>query len=747
MQAGLRRALTVVSCAVTASGVIAATDDASLEEIVVTAQKRSERLLDVPASVSAVTGDRLQSLQVNSLSDLANYVPGLSVAAGGAPGFRTIVLRGLSTSYSNATTGPLVGTYVDDLSVGNSTAGARGAMYGLDLNPYDVDHVEVIKGPQGTLYGANTMGGLVKYVLRKPELANFGAQMGVDSEDTDGSGKPSWGTHGAVNLPILTDTLAVLISGFFKNDAGYVDNAALGTQDVNHSTESGGLATLLWQATDRLAVRAAILTQDIDAANMTEVTLNGATLQPLHGRFTTNSLFPQPYEQSSRIYSVSVDGDLDFATLTNSTGWSRLNSADSEDYTVPFGAYCAPGSLFPGWAGCPTYPHANALAPFFLSLRVSRFVEEFRLASPADQRVQWMLGGYYSKEDSSSSQYIPTFTPSYVPLPAADLLALDVSNSTYKESAGFANITYEFNERFDISGGERYSAYSQGGCTPTSEGLLGSGPSPCTTLPSTGVSVWMASARFHLNQQAMLYARVATGYRPGGGCPTCGDPKLGIPGVVNPDNTTNYEAGFKGSFFDQRLQMDMAAFHIDWNHIQLNQLTPQGIVYAGNGGTAVSNGFELSAAYQFTEALRLNATIGYTNAHLTQDAPGADGKSGDQLPESPRLTGSATTDYGLPLDGRETILFGAGYRYRDAIVNQFAHTPFASMGGSAPIGPQNIVDLYTGMAMQTLKLRLYARNVFNNQSYTGLLFINNPQEPRFVPVQPRTIGLSADYQF
>jgi iron complex outermembrane receptor protein len=259
--------------------------------------------------------------------------------------------------------------------------------------------------------------------------------------------------------------------------------------------------------------------------------------------------------------------------------------------------------------------------------------------------------------------------------------------------------------------------------------------------------VWMASARFHLNQQAMLYARVATGYRPGGGCPTCGDPKLGIPGVVNPDNTTNYEAGFKGSFFDQRLQMDMAAFHIDWNHIQLNQLTPQGIVYAGNGGTAVSNGFELSAAYQFTEALRLNATIGYTNAHLTQDAPGADGKSGDQLPESPRLTGSVTTDYGLPLDGRETILFGAGYRYRDAIVNQFAHTPFASMGGSAPIGPQNIVDLYTGMAMQTLKLRLYARNVFNNQSYTGLLFINNPQEPRFVPVQPRTIGLSADYQF
>jgi iron complex outermembrane receptor protein len=263
MRVGLRQALVVLSCAMTASGVIAATDDASLEEIVVTAQKRAEKLLDVPASVSAISGDRLQSLQVNSLSDLANYVSGLSVSAGGAPGFRTIVLRGLSTSYSNATTGPLVGTYVDDLPVGNSTAGARGAMYGLDLNPYDVDRVEVIKGPQGTLYGANTMGGLVKYVLRKPDLANVGVQMGIDSEDTDGSGKPSWGTHGAVNLPILTDTLAVRISGFFKNDAGYVDNAALGTQDVNHSTESGGLATLLWQATDRLAVRAAILTQDI----------------------------------------------------------------------------------------------------------------------------------------------------------------------------------------------------------------------------------------------------------------------------------------------------------------------------------------------------------------------------------------------------------------------------------------------------------------------------------------------------
>ena len=180
-------------------------ESGQLEEVVVTAQKRAEKLMDVPSAITAVSGDRLEALQVSSLADLANYVPGLSVVAGGAPGYRQIVIRGLNTNYNNDTTGPMVGTYIDDLPVGSSSYISRGAQYGVDLNPYDIERVEVLKGPQGTLYGANTMGGLVKFSLRRPDLTQFHAGGGGDLQSIDGSGRPSGGARAFVNLPLINE--------------------------------------------------------------------------------------------------------------------------------------------------------------------------------------------------------------------------------------------------------------------------------------------------------------------------------------------------------------------------------------------------------------------------------------------------------------------------------------------------------------------------------------------------------------
>jgi iron complex outermembrane recepter protein len=713
----------------------------SLEEIVVTAQKRTERLLDVPSSVSAISGDRLQSLQVNSLSDLADYVPGLAVSDGGAPGSRVIEIRGLSTGYYPLTSA-LVGTYVDDLPVGETQGTARGALFGLDLNPEDIEAAEVLKGPQGTLYGANTMGGLVKYVLRRPDLTQFEATVGTDISGTDGANEPNSGVRGAVNLPIVTDKLGVRLSGFDNYNAGYIDNAITGAKNINHSTESGGRGSLLWQVTDDLALRATILAQDVNAANETAVTFNGATLQPLNGPDTLSSHFPEPVTQQTRIYSIGIDWDLKLATLTSSTGWSRLNTTQqSDDFSVPFGVYCVPGTASVTSPGCPGYPYAGALVPFYLALRSSKFVEEIRLTSPENQRVQWMLGGFYTKETSNQDQLLTGLNPaSYAPVG----LIFDTYNiANYQEIAGFANVTYKITERFDLSGGARYSAYTEGpDCTLVSGGLFGGPLPPCSSLPSTGVLLWMGGARFHINKDAMLYARASTGYRPGSGCPTCGNALEGIPGVVNPDKTTNYELGFKGSLLAQRLDFEASVFHIDWNHIQINETNTEHFIFTGNGGTAAVNGFELTTAYQVVESLRLDATLGYTDAHLTQDALAAGGESGDQLPGSPRWTGSFTADYSRPLDQRKTILFGVSYRYKDSILNQFAHTSFP-----APLGPQNIADLYTGLSIQNLTIRLYGKNIFNDRSYLGSLYLNDTTRPAFVPLQPRTIGLSLHYAF
>jgi outer membrane receptor protein involved in Fe transport len=717
-----------------------------LEEVIVTAQKREERLMDVPASVSTISGERLALLQADTLSDVANFIPGLAVTSSGGPGMRQIVIRGVSTDFYPITTAPTVATYVDDMPVGSGAGGPnQGSVFGLDLNPYDIERLEVLKGPQGTLYGSNAMGGLVKYVLRAPNLTKFEASMGGDLQDVDGSGRPSSVVRGSINVPIVADKLALRVSGFYNNNAGYIDNFGLSVKHANHSTEDGGRATLLWQATDRLAFRVNVLAQDVDGADLSVITLDGTTLKPVYGSHAFNLDLRQPYTQKTRVYNVHADWDLGFATLISSTGWSRLTTARSLDFSTSFGQFCAPASFT---TGCPDYPFANARARFDLTLPSRRFVQEVRLASPVDQRIQWMLGGYYTKEEDELSQNVGAFTPSLLQLPVADTIFHNDNFGTpsiFRENAVFGNATYRFSDQFDISGGIRHSTYSEVAVFGTVYGALFGGVTSFmsgTRTPSTGVTTWMTDARFRPSRDMTIYARVATGYRPGSGCPTCGIPSLNIPGIVEPDRTTNYEVGLKGQFLDNRLQIDLSAFQINWSNIQLNQLSKANTIYAGNGGTARIRGLELAGGYRILESLQFNATLAYTDARLTQDALGANGLNGDQLPASPRWTGSLGADYGQPLRTDMSFLLGGAYRYRDKVLGLFEHAP-----NSYPAGPQNIVDMYTGFAVKNLTVKLHARNIFNNKSYTGLLYLDNPQRPLFVPIQPRTIGLGADYQF
>jgi len=725
--------------------------EASIEQVVVTAQKRTEKLMDVPASITAVGGERLEWLQVNSLSDLANYVPGMSVIGGGVPGSRDIILRGLNTSYANATVGATVGTYIDDVPIGLSGPVGRGAQYGADLQPYDIERVEVLKGPQGTLYGANTLGGLVKYVTRAPDLTAFDANLGTALEYTDNTGSPNWDAHGYVNFPIVADTFAVRLSAYKKGDAGYIDNVGIGDKNANSVQQQGGRLTALWKVNAAFSVRAQALYERASTANVTAVSMNGVTGQPLYGQLVLSTQFPEPYRQETQNDSLSINWDLGFATLTSATGWSKIYWTRAEDFSIPYGSFCAPIPAY-GLQGCVDYPFANALALFKYRGDTSKTTEEVRLASPDGQRIQWIIGGFYTNETGRELYSVPTYTPSHVQLPDADNLLLGNNGpAKYRELAGFANLTYEIVDHFDVTGGARYSSYRESTEETVTTGVLYDNVplvGPASTLPSVGVTNWMADARYRPDDTLMVYGRVATGFRPGYGCKyysngtPCGNPRLGVPGSVNSDRTTNFELGLKGQTPNQRLQVDLSVFYIKWKDIQVQTLTATGISYAGNGGNASSRGIEYATTFRPLHDLNLGATLAYTNAHLDQDAPGVNGAKGNQLPDAPRLTASATADYSHPLSSGASLLFGASYQYRDAIVNQFDHT-----GAPVPMGPQNIVNAYIGLVLKAMKLRLYGENIFNNNSYAGLQFINDPSSPRFVPTRPRTVGISADYQF
>ena len=735
-------------------------NERKLEQITVTAQKRSEDVLEVPVAMSVVSGTRLSQLQVNSLVDLDSYVPGLSIEGQGAPGAREIVLRGLSAGYAVVNAGPTVATYIDEIPFGASNGTGRSNLYGADLQPYDVAQVEVLKGPQGTLYGASTLAGLIKYRLIEPDLKRLDIVAGTSTEYIDAGGKPGWAAHGAISLPIITDILAVRLSGFKKETAGYIDNVLLGMNHVNTAVESGGLASILWKPTEAVTVKGTVLAQDVNAAGQAAVNLDPNTQRPLFGPQKEAAYFPEPLWNHSRAYALTLNWDVGFATLTSATGYSSFVTEETTDISS-YGIYCDPNA-FPGNVGCPDYPHGDALAKYIQADRVFKFTQETRLTSPENQRIQWMVGGYYSRERGGEREYSPAFTPSYqqLPSPQNDIVD-DFTSGLYSEAAAFGNVTFKITDRWDITGGERYSRYRVSDGYAVSAGLFGCATCPGGMQPggSTGVSVWMGNVRFHLSEDTLLYVRVSTGYQPGYFAPpmeVSTSPPTYTSGVVLPSKTTTYEGGVKARLLDDRLEVDAAGFTIDWKDMQTTEITPQGFGYPANAGSARSTGAELAAVYELIRGLRINGTLAYTDARLTEDVFSAfnvyAGKNGDQLAEAPLWAGSVSLDYEGPLAGDISWLSGVSYRYRDKVDNQFGHTGAipddpSSVGSPYAMGPQNTVNLYTGLGVQNLTVKLYATNVFNDRAYSGLLYSPNPAFVRYVPIQPRTVGLGLECRF
>ncbi|HKU14165.1 MAG TPA: TonB-dependent receptor [Steroidobacteraceae bacterium] len=714
--------LASATAAVLAPQCVQAADDRigiNIDEVVVTAQKRVEKAVEVPASISVLGGERLELIGASSMADIAAYVPGFVPVNSGTPGQNMITIRGLSSSFENATAAALVATYIDDHPVGSSTKGARGAMFGLDLMPYDIDRVEVLRGPQGTLYGANTLGGLIKYVLRKPDLNRFESRVGADLSSTRGSGSPSYGGRAAINVPLVEDVFAVRLSAFSQHSAGYIDNVGMGTEDINDADVRGGRATFLWEPTEQVSVQGSVVYQKVDADDLAAVSYRLSTKEPAYGWLKRTTVFHEPFEQELKDYSLTVNWELPFATLTSASSLSYLDIKKQFDLSPQF------GPLTPG--------NPNALAHYFLGDGTKKVTQEVRLASADDQRLEWMLGGFYTQEEAYESSDVPTYTPAFVPLPYNLLLAY--TDYEYREVAGFGNVTFRLTEKFDIGAGLRYASNRQN-YVVESGGVLGGGPN--SGRVDENVTTYSVNARYHLSDNSMVYGRVATGYRPGG---RNSRRVLDFP-TYKSDTLTNYEIGVKGEFLERRLTADLAVFYIDWDDMQINLRNPIGLNYQGNGGTARSQGVELSGAYYATDNLKLSTTLSYTDSQLTQDAPTIGGFDGDQLPVSPHWTGTLMLDYLRPVGADHTFSFGGGYKYRDAMINQLPHTfnPIA-------MGNMNVVDAYVGYDWGNTSLRVFAKNVLDDESYIGLLNITVRAVPNYVPVQPRTFGVSVNYTF
>ena len=688
--------------------------DASVaEDIIVTATKREESLREVPQSVTAITEETLERLQANDFSDYAGHVPGLAVT-GGQPGNSRVTLRGLNTGGVGST----VGVYVDETPFGSSSSLANAAVLALDLDPFDVQRIEVLRGPQGTLYGANTLGGLIKFVTAAPAPGEFFGRVSGSYETTEG-GDSSWATRAMVNLP-LGDQAALRISALRRSEGGYIDDPSRGLDDVNGVETTGWRAAFLLNATDNLTIRLSAQQQDIES-DATDSVAYYANLQPVAGDTDQFSPFSVSSDVTYRILNGTIDWDLGFASLTSSTSYSELEQQHEEDGTLAFGL------------------------PSFLDENIpqDKFTQEVRLASNSEGSLDWLLGAFYTRENGLLDQLI------YFGVPPGTFSGLTAAiDSEYQETALFGGITYRFSPQFDVDVGVRYARNEQHmvqGGTAVSNGTQDSSDTAVT---------YSVAPRWRPTDNTMIYARFATGYRPGGpnifGAPTI------IPPTFDPDETVNYEVGVKTDIIEGVLRLDASVFRIDWTDIQL--LVFDGAVAGNaNGGGAQSQGIEWAATLTPTDGLTVAWSGAYTKAELTDDTDPivVGGSDGDPLPYSPEWTSTLDVNYEWSAFGDATAYVGGAWRYVGEQSNGFPGVGGFLNGVSQQELPSyNILDLRTGVDFETFSVGLFAKNVTDERAITqfggvGETLPDVALRPNgaAVLVRPRTIGVSLSARF
>jgi len=721
-----------------------ASDTPAEPDIIVTAQKRAETLLNVPLSVSVVSGATLEQQHASKFEDYLKLVPGLQLNQS-TPGQGRLVIRGINTGGVAST----VAVYLDETPFGSSSGLVNGAVLAGDFDTFDVARVEVLRGPQGTLYGASSLGGVLKFVTNAPATDKLVLRGRAGVESVKG-GDVSYYGQAVVNVP-LGPTLAVRGTGYYRNEAGFIDS--IGTagstvrNDINGSKSYGGRASLLFTPSGRFSLRLSAVLQNIDAQAPTVVESDPATLTPLYGRPTQALFVPQYSSVRYRLYNATLNFDLGFATLTSSSSYATQNLKLRTDVTTDLSGLI----------------NAIFKVPNQLYLRQQtndkKYTQEVRLASSAKGPFEWLVGGYYTHEDGLILQkYVPVvpFTLNEIPpTPTFPLLANVSLASVYEEYAGFANGTLHLGERVDLDFGGRYSHNNQR-AQQVNDGALVGGPA---TLPqarsSEGVFTYSAGPKFKINDRASVYARVAKGFRPGGPNvlpppdPTKPPPAVPTPRTYNSDSLISYEAGIKAETADRSFGVDVSVYHIDWSNIQLLARVNNFGVNT-NAGKAVSDGAEFTVTMRPTRGFDVSVNGAYTDARLKSDTdPLVGGLAGDQLPYTPKYSVSVNGDYRWAMGTRVTAFAGASLRFLSGQAGNFDPSYKTAVGHGARIPSYEVVDLHAGVDLGKVTVEAYVKNlndalgIASNTALKANGAFNYPNGALGIGViRPRTVGVS-----
>ncbi len=726
----------------------------SLTNVTVTANRRKQLAGDVAGSISVLGGEKLDELGVTGVADLATYVPGL-VVTGSGPGLQQMAIRGISTGITQVNS--TVAIYIDESPVSFNSSYAGGSTINAEPNPLDLERVEVLRGPQGSLYGASALGGLVKYVTIEPDLRklNGRAEVGYSSVANGGQGT---NFRAAVNVPIQTDVLAVRASTYSLNEPGYIESVSSGKSQVNKTNLKGSNVSVLLKPSSAFNARLSADTAKVTNDDASPLQADAVTLQPANGDLLKTSWqLAQPTKTESHRVNLTLNYDMRFANLMSSTSTYKAKTDYLSDLSPAY------SGLFPY---LPLFGLSGNTVSFVGGIETTKKTQEFRLTSPGGQSIDWMLGAFYTEESIAASNDSDLLNgPAGGPFATVVNLLSFKYGATLKDTSIYGNTTLKLSDAFDIQLGLRQASidqtYSQAEGSAFSFATLSPSALPSALTPSgENHTTWLISPKWRLNPLNMVYGRIATGYRPGG--PNFLIPSSTAQKTFDTDTLVNTEFGVKGAAASGKFDYAVALFNIDWKNIQapgIDHSTPANYNFYSNGGRAHSRGLELEGRWRPTDALLLAGNAAFSQGKLDEDIniDGVNAKAGDGIPFVAPVTLTISGDYSTSLGGGIDAAFGMSLRHVGERNAYFDHTLFGDPAtgqiAAAKLPAYQTVDLRASFTKAPWTLGVQLKNATNQRgiaSLNGGLVTGVPGA--FTPagltiIQPRTLGINLRVDF
>jgi len=729
------------------------TDASSLGEVVVTAEKTTESLSKVPISMSAISGATLAADHITDYADLSRAVPNLSFTSFGGPGQDNIEIRGISSQAGSATTG----IYLDDVPiniVNIYTAGATEPRF------FDIDRVEVLRGPQGTIYGASSMGGTIHFVSNQPNLEQFSGEAHSQVGGTKGGGV-DYEADSVVNLPLVDGVSALRLGALYDHESGWINRVspedAIVGRNINDVNTAVVRLTLEVRPTDALTITPAVFLQRVSTGGQD---LFGLALP----EFESPTLIAETARDEYAITSLTVKYDFGWSDLTSVTGYFWREDNRNIDGTVYDSEYI--GESLQQEYGYGGAAISALAAPVQFDTNVNQVNQEIRLASkPAgpDDHFTWLGGLYYSRTRTGllDNEHIPGFNSTiesvYGGTPANivgaafpdDLVYYAFSEFVNTDSAVFGQVTYKVTPQLKVTAGARYEKASED-LGFNSAGYFASGP-PYTGAANGSATTPKAVISYDLSPDTLVYASAAQGYRDGGinrpvPIPLCSADlaTLGLtqaPPSYKSDSLWSYEVGAKTRALSDTLSLSGALFDIHWNDIQTDIILPTCTFdIKDNIGSAESKGIELEFDQRVTEHLKLDLGGNYTSAKIVAPVTILGIDKGDRVPGVPDYTVSTSVDYTQPLGADAHADLRANAQWigpsQGTIIHgdpDFDRPGYFVMGGSA------------GIKWATYHVSLFVTNLLDQHKV-----IQRPDVAGVeygITVRPRTIGVAGSLSF